>query len=168
MSNYLNKNLDENYIIMVIVALIIIAIFVHYNMNSSCNIHRPFSSSNTNEHFDNNEYFDNIDSNNNIEIANIVQDYKCIPKHIIKQKFNKAPSCTNNEIQIGEYCKDYKSDVYRRLCLPSEKYSDGFCVNDCPKNEQDTGNPHICLSKCPDGYLDDGYKCCQIKYIFNN
>ena len=165
MSNYLNKNLDENYSIMVIIALIIIAIFVHYNMNSSCNIHRPFSSSNTNEHFININS-NNINSNT-VEMANIVQDYKCIPKHIIKQKFSKAPLCTNNEIQIGEYCKDYSSDVYRRICLPSEKYSDGFCVNDCQQNEHDTGNPHICLSKCPDGYLDDGYNCCQIKYIFN-
>ena len=157
MTSILNNNLNNNYIVMFILLLIIISIIVHNNMK--CN---------TSESFDTSEHFNNIDSSNNIEFANIIQDYKCIPKQIIEKQFNQAAKCNNNEIQIGEYCKDYKSDVYRRMCLPNEKYSDGFCVKDCSINENDTGNPHICLSKCPDGYLDDGYNCCQIKYIFNN
>ncbi len=147
---------------MIIVILIVIAIFVHNNINNNCKLPKSINNS------DNIDTFDNIDFDNNIQIANITQDYKCIPKQIINQKqFTKAPQCETNKIQIGEYCKNYKSDIYRRICLDDEKFSDGICVKDCQKDEHETGNPHICLSKCPDGYLDDGYNCCQIKYIFN-
>jgi hypothetical protein len=147
MSNY---NLKENYIIIFILILIIIALVVHTNMNSNC------------------DNFDNIDANGNIENGNIIQNYNYLPKKI-KDSTNikKAYTCNNNEIQIGEYCKDYKTDVYRKMCLPDETYSDGFCIKGCPNNELKTGNPHICLTRCPDGYLDDGFNCIQIKNIFN-
>jgi len=94
------------------------------------------------------------------------QNYKLIHKNIIQQQeIRKAPHCDSTEIQIGEYCKNYKSDKYTRICNENEKYSDGYCVKVCPKEDTITGNQHVCLSKCPKGYIDDGYNCIEIQFL---
>jgi hypothetical protein len=96
----------------------------------------------------------------------ITQNYEFVPKKILKlENTGTYISCNNDEIQIGEMCKNLYTNKYRKICNKDEKYSDGYCVKNCPDDMTNTGNPYICLSKCPKGTVDDGFNCINFKFI---
>jgi hypothetical protein len=131
-------NLNENHFYMIIMVLLIVALYLHFNMKHS-------------------EGFSNLQP---------TQNYNFVHKNIMEQnEVRHAPQCDLDEIQIGEYCKKFATDEYTRICEDDEKYSDGFCIKKCGPNQIETGNPNVCLSRCPEGFVDDGYNCIEFKFL---
>lgn len=136
--------LNNNIIILLLLLILIIFLF----------------SSNNTENFSNQSFigWDNMTQR--------TQNYNFKHKNIINNvKKNEYMNCEKDEIQIGEMCKNLYTEQYRRICKNDEKYSSGYCVKKCSANLNETGNQNVCLSKCPEGTIDDGYNCIDFKFI---